>query len=129
MPTLIVQDEESINHAFIIIERFSQFSGLQLNRNKTEAIWLGCWKFRQREFENIKWSLYPNNRLNVLGIYIQNDKQIHEIPENWDIGITKCQNIITKLGKQKCINNWKNNCSKTFLTAPIPICNTSYSNI
>ena len=97
--TLIVQDEESINHAFIIIERFSQFSGLQLNRNKTEAIWLGCWKFRQREFENIKWSLYHNNRLKVLGIYIQNDKQIHEIPDNWDIGITKCQNII---------KNWAN---------------------
>ena len=46
--TLIVQDEKSISEALNIIELFSKFSGLQLNINKTEAIWLGCWKFRQR---------------------------------------------------------------------------------
>ena len=60
--TLIVQDEKSISEAFNIIELFSKFSGLQLDRNKTEAIWLGCWKFRQRELENIRWTIYPDNQ-------------------------------------------------------------------
>ena len=92
--TLLVNDEESITNAFLVIEIFSRFSGLQLNRNKTEAIWLGCWKYRNRQVENINWKLYPDNRLKVLGVFLQNDKQIHEIPENWEAKFTKCQNII-----------------------------------
>ena len=92
--TLITQDEKSIHNAFQIIEKFSIFSGLQLNKNKTEAIWLGCWKFKKKQVENIKWCIYPNNQIKVLGLYLQNNKQIHEIAENWESRIVKCQNII-----------------------------------
>ena len=113
--TLIVQDEKSICEAFNIIELFSKFSGLQLNRNKTDAIWLGCWQFRHRELENIRWTLYPDNQIKILGVRIQNIKQIHEIPENWESGIIKCTNIIKLWANRNVSIIGRITIAKTFL--------------
>ena len=82
--TLTIQDEKSIGEAFHV-ENCSIFSGFQLNRNKTVAIWFGCWKFRQRELENIRWTLYPANQINIIGVRVQNNKQIHAIPKKLGI--------------------------------------------
>ena len=46
--TILVSDEASIFQVFSIIETFSNCSGLELNRGKTQAIWMGCWKFRKK---------------------------------------------------------------------------------
>lgn len=113
--TLLVKDEESISVSFHIIESFSRFTGLQLNRNKTEAIWLGCWKFKKKQLENINWQIHPNTRIKVLGVFLQNNKQIHEIPENWEIGILKCQYIIKKWATRNLTILGRINIAKTFL--------------
>ena len=39
--TLFVEDEKSIHESFVLIDVFSRISNLQLNRNKTYAIWVG----------------------------------------------------------------------------------------
>ena len=44
--------------------------------------------------ENLRWTIYPDNQIKILGVRVQNNKQIHEIPENWESGIIKCKNII-----------------------------------
>jgi hypothetical protein len=36
-----VEDPESLNNAFNILELFEQYAGLKLNKTKTEAMWLG----------------------------------------------------------------------------------------
>ncbi len=92
--TLLLSDEESLCQSFIQIELFSQFSGLVLNKHKTEAIWLGCWKFRRKEILNINWNTFPNNKVKVLGITMYSDRRLEEVEENWKSRISKCENII-----------------------------------
>ena len=46
--TLFLADECSIYQSLKAIDLVSEFTGLNLNKNKTEAIWLGCWKFRKK---------------------------------------------------------------------------------
>ncbi len=92
--TLFLADEMSIKLSLQIIEKFSEFTGLNLNKRKTEAIWLGCWKFRKRVTENLKWNIYPNNGIKVLGVKFKNDTPASNIDLNWSSKITKCENII-----------------------------------
>ena len=45
--TVFVSDLNSIGHLLDMLEKFASTFGLQVNRSKTEAMWLGCWKDRQ----------------------------------------------------------------------------------
>ena len=92
--SLICGNEQSIVQALSMVDSFSSYSGLKLNRNNTEAIWIGCWKYRNKNIGKIRWNHHPNNKLKVLGITIQGDKLIHQIEENIEIRINKCINII-----------------------------------
>ena len=42
-----------------IIEEFSNLSGLKLNKNKTEGIWLGRLKHIKDKYENITGQMNP----------------------------------------------------------------------
>ena len=53
--TVFVQSKIEISIAFKIIETFGSFSGLILNRNKTEGMWIGCLKHCKDKIENINW--------------------------------------------------------------------------
>jgi hypothetical protein len=53
--TFFVQSKKQISIAFNIIETFDSFSGLILNRNKTEGMWMGCLKHCKDKIENINW--------------------------------------------------------------------------
>jgi hypothetical protein len=48
------------------IEIFGTFSGLMINRNKTEGLWIGKLKHSKDKVENIKWT---NKPIKSLGIY------------------------------------------------------------
>jgi len=92
--TLTLSDEESIHTAFEIIKWFSKFTGLTLNKNKTEAIWIGCWKHRHKVVDRIKWNTGIDSRIKILGFYISNSKTLRELPEMWEDKFRKCENII-----------------------------------
>jgi hypothetical protein len=49
------------------IEIFGNFSGLMINRNKTEGLWIGKLKHSKDKEENIKWT---NKPIKTLGIFI-----------------------------------------------------------
>ena len=63
--TLFLNNLESLNKALGIVECFSEISGLNLNKSKTEAMWLGscenrmnpnnrlCWKTGKKKFIKI----------------------------------------------------------------------------
>jgi hypothetical protein len=47
------------------IEIVGTFSGLMINRNKTEGLWIGKLKHSKDKVENIKWT---NKPIKTLGI-------------------------------------------------------------
>jgi hypothetical protein len=52
------------------IEIFGNFSGLMINRNKTEGLWIGKLKHSKDKEENIKWT---NKPIKTLGMYHGHD--------------------------------------------------------
>ncbi len=77
-----------------IIETFGTLSGLKLNRNKTEGIWLGKLKSSRDKYENINWNTEP---VKCLGVYFGYDKE-------------KCKKLNLEkqyIKSEKTINNWK----------------------
>ena len=92
--TILVNNEKSIVEVFRIINEFTVFSGLVLNINKTEAIWIGCWKYKRKEVHDIKWKIFPVNEIKVLGVYLKNDTPLHENSHNWEAKFVKCENLI-----------------------------------
>ena len=53
-------------------EIFGSFSGLILNRNKTEGIWIGKLKYCKDKIRGIKWTQNP---VKALGIFFGHDKE------------------------------------------------------
>jgi hypothetical protein len=51
-----------------IIEEFGNLSGLKLNKNKTDLIWLGRLKHTKDKYENIIWT---NEAIKSLGDYLE----------------------------------------------------------
>ena len=72
--TGIFKDVESANNFLQMVNTFSEISGLKLNVEKTEAIWLGSDKNRKEKPLGIKW---PDKPIKLLGLYIgHNDKDL-----------------------------------------------------
>jgi len=76
------------------LENFRGCSGLELNKSKTEAMWLGFWATRNDTPFRFSW---PENSVYALGIHFSNDR-------------SKCQslNFDKKLEDlEKILNTWK----------------------
>ena len=48
------------------LHKFKQISGLEINTNKTKALWLGCWRSRKVKPFGFKW---PQEPVHALGIH------------------------------------------------------------
>ena len=57
--TLFIENEESLKEALSLLEIFGTYSGLQLNKEKTEIIWIGSNKNNQKKPCNIKFKTTP----------------------------------------------------------------------
>jgi hypothetical protein len=68
--TLYFNSKNDISVAMNEIEIFGNFSGLMINRNKTEGLWIGKLKHSKVKEENIKWT---NKPIKTLGIYYGHD--------------------------------------------------------
>ena len=53
--TLFLQDKEDLDEAINILNNFKYISGLSINTNKSEAMWLGLNKHRRENFYELKW--------------------------------------------------------------------------
>jgi len=69
--TLFLKSKHEITIAMNIIEEFGNLSGLKLNKNKTEGIWLGRLKHTKDKYENISWT---NEPVKSLGVYFGYNK-------------------------------------------------------
>lgn len=77
--TLFLQDENAIIECLNIVEQFGTVSGLKLNKEKTEGLWLGRGQNRIDTFAGINWG---QNYVKALGVYFgYNKKEIEN--KNW----------------------------------------------
>ena len=63
----VLQDLKSAKHFLKTVEEFGTYSGLKLNIEKTEGLWIGANKGKQSQPLGISW---PENPIKILGIYM-----------------------------------------------------------
>ena len=78
------------------IEIFGSFSGLILNRNKTEGIWIGKLKSCKDKIRGIKWT---HNPVKALCIFVGHNKEACQ-KINWQKKIEDMKNQFTAWGKR-----------------------------
>ena len=67
-----------------------------MNRNKTEAMWLGSSKYCKEEPEGLTWK----SQVKILGIYFSNFIPASEIEDNWYPRIEKIQRLIVQWSRR-----------------------------
>ena len=91
--TALLQDETDAKKLITFLKKFERISGLKMNKNKTEGLWLGTDKDSQNKPLGIKWPKI----VKVLGIHLCYDK--NEMEE---------KNFKEKIAKMKRnLNLWK----------------------
>ena len=70
--TIVVSDLKSAKRIFKLLKLFAKWSGLKMNLEKTEGMWLGAQKGSLEEPLGITW---PKTPIKALGIYYSYDKQ------------------------------------------------------
>ena len=94
--TLFLEDRNDLKNALTLVSYFSKFSGLAMNRDKSEAMWLGSNKNNHEELHNMKWK----NQVKILGIYFNNSISASEIEDNWLPRIEKINRIMSNWAKR-----------------------------
>jgi len=64
--------KQEVSNAMNEIEIFSSFSELVLNRNKTEGIWIGKFKYCKDKIEKLTWNEKPIKFLAVYFGHVKN---------------------------------------------------------
>jgi hypothetical protein len=94
--TLYFNSKNDISVAMNEIEIFGNFSGLMINRNKTEGLWIGKLKHSKDKEENIKWT---NKPIKTLGIYYGHD-YIECEKLNWEKKFEKMNSLFLSWSKR-----------------------------
>jgi len=68
--TLILEDTTSLRNAMNIVNSFGVLSGLQLNKKKTKALWIGA--SSKNKIEPLKFQC-PKDSIKSLGTYLSHD--------------------------------------------------------
>ena len=93
---LFVSSKTDIALAMNEIEIFGSFSGLILNRNKTEGIWIGKLKNCKDKIGGVKWT---QNSVKALGTFVGHNKEECQ-KLNWEKKIEEMKNQFTVWGKE-----------------------------
>ena len=95
--TLFVKDLESVQKLLEMLEKFIRCLGLELNKSKTEAMWLGSWAGRKDKPFGFRWpevSTYP------LGIHFTNDSSTSD-KSNFEKKLEDLQRILNAWKRRK----------------------------
>jgi len=109
--TLFLSDENEMHIALDIISQFSVFSGLYMNKRKSEAMWLGSKKNCTDTFFDFVWK----KQLKILGVYFSNDKCASMVAENWTNRLENVKRLIVVWEKRNLSIIGKICIVKTFL--------------
>ena len=93
--TLTMKNENDIKVDISTVEEFQEFSGLKLNRHKSEGIWMGSGKHKKGKIQDI-----PMKRVvKILGVFFSAENEASILEENWN---TKSDNLT------RSIKQWEN---------------------
>ena len=96
--TLILDgSEKSMHQSFSLLDSFASISGLRINYEKTEALWIGDMRFQRRKiaaYKNISW---PSHKVKALGVWLSTIKE-----ESITLNYEEKKEIISKT-----IENWQ----------------------
>ena len=104
-----------MKQALQIFAEFSSFSGLEINRKKSEAMWLGSKQHSSDTFFGFVWK----RRLKILGVYFTCDKCASPVEENWTGRVENIKRIITAWEKRNLSIVGKVCVIKTFLISQL----------
>jgi hypothetical protein len=94
--TLFCNSKGDVLKAMNEIEIFGSFSGLLLNRNKTERVWIGKLKNCKYKIAGINWTDKP---IKSLGIYFSNNNEECQ-KLNWENKIETTNKLFCAWGKR-----------------------------
>lgn len=107
----IVDDIKSGKYFLKVVEAFGEYSGLKLNKEKTEAIWLGSQRNNTTTPLGIKWSKDP---IKTLGVYFSyNEKACEKL--NFEDKLHKCERILNMWRQRNLTMIGKSLIIKTFI--------------
>ena len=112
--SLILKNNNCLAKALKIIEEFSTFSGLLLNRNKSLGMWLGNNVDQEVETENLKW-LEDKDNMKILGVYFNRKSEASLLRDNWDKRKEEIEQSISSWNKRNPSLIGKVLVAKTFL--------------
>ena len=95
--TLMLENCSSIIESLKTLQKFSCVSGLKLNIDKCQGLWLGRLKQNTAIFENITFGKGP---IKCLGVYIGTEFKKCE-QENWEKKLTAIEQILIKWSSRK----------------------------
>ena len=101
--TLFLKDKLDMQQALEILAEFSTFPGLEINRMKSEAMWLGSKQNCTDTFFGFVWK----RRLNILGVYFACDKCPSQVEESWTGRVENIKRIINAWEKKKPEHCWQ----------------------
>lgn len=88
----LLKNLKSAKHFLKIVQEFGQYSGLTLNVDKTESMWLGNNRFNKTKPLGILW---PDRPIRILGVYF-----------SYDIDACDKLNFLNRVDKSERILNW-----------------------
>ena len=75
-----MKNENAIRIAISTIEEFQEFSGLKLNRHKSESIWLGSGKHKKGQVQDIPMK----GVVKILGVFFSAENEASILEVNWN---------------------------------------------
>ena len=91
--------ERSLNQTLEELSRFSKISGLNINFDKTQLVWIGSEKFSTRSIKT-KWKLsWGSNQFKLLGILFNTDLD-KMIKNNYIPKVTQMEKILKQWNKR-----------------------------
>jgi hypothetical protein len=87
---IYIMDTESLKIVFHVLDLFAKCAGLKANRDKTQAIGIGCSSNYRHKLLGIKW---PQGSVKCLGIYLNTDFD-KMTAENYNAVLVKIENLI-----------------------------------
>ena len=94
---LTVANDTSLQNSLKVIQDFTKVSGLKLNFDKCEGLWLGSLKGSPEDIFGITFKEQP---LRVLGVYVGKNESLCQ-SKNWDLKIEKVEKLLTKWESRK----------------------------
>ena len=90
--TVFLKNEQAVEKCLKVIKEFGKVSGLKLNIEKTEGLWLGRGRNRGDNFADINWG---KDSVKALGVFFGYNKQDIE-ERNWRSKVELIKKILNK---------------------------------